>query len=64
MSGSLTISNSGVPVRFRSMRLSALPARFVVHALARVLFQVGADDADSFRLEAFLWVADFQIAIE
>ena len=26
MSGSLTISNSGVPVRFRSMRLSALPA--------------------------------------
>ncbi len=59
----MTISNSGVPVRLRSIRLSPLPASFVVQALAGVLFEMGANDADGFRLEAVLGVADFQPAV-
>ena len=59
----LTISSSGVPARFRSMRLSASPACFVVHALAGVFFQMGADDADLLGLEAPLGIADLQLAV-
>ena len=45
------------------MRLSALPASFVVHALAGVFFQMGADDADLLRLDASLGIADLQPAV-
>ena len=40
-----------------------LAGRFVVHALAGVFFQVGADDADSLRLEAPLGIADLEPAV-
>ena len=48
MSGSETISTSGVPARFRSMAGHARVA--FVQALARVLFQVRARDADALAL--------------
>jgi hypothetical protein len=57
MSGLLTISNSGVPARLRSMRL------LVVHALAGVFLQVDADDAHPLGLEAALGIGDFQPAL-
>ena len=50
MSGSLTISISGVPERFRSIEVhSVRVGQSVVQALARVLFHVQARDADALR---------------
>ena len=48
MSGSLTISISGVPERLRSIEVHSLGVgQAVVQALARVLFHVQARDADA-----------------
>ena len=47
MSGSLTISISGTPVRLRSMAVFAVRVgKALVQALARVFFEVHAGDAD------------------
>ena len=62
MSGSETISRSGVPVRLRSIWLSARlwPWSLVMDAFAGIVFEVGAGDADPFGLETFFFfVADF-----
>jgi hypothetical protein len=54
MSGSVTISSSGVPARFRSMPLWPPPpsAEVFVQRLARVFFEVGAHQAHGFLLVA------------
>ena len=49
MSGSETISSSGVPARFRSMPV--MPCVILVQRLAGVFFQVGAGQADGLRLQ-------------
>jgi hypothetical protein len=48
MSGSETISSSGVPARLRSMPI--LPWKVLVQRLAGVLLEVGAGEADELLL--------------
>jgi hypothetical protein len=50
MSGSVTISSSGVPARLRSMPVHAVEV--LVQRLAGVLFEVGAGQAHVFSLLA------------
>ncbi len=63
MSGSLTISNSGVPVRFRSMRLSALPAASSCMLLPASSSKCARMMPTRFGSKASLGIADFQIAV-
>ena len=56
MSGSLTISISGTPVRLRSMAVfSSAVGKAFVQALAGVFFEMHAGDADFFRCSPRFW---------
>ena len=63
MSGWLTISNSGVPVRFRSMRLSALPATSSCMLLPASSSRWARMMPILLRLEAAFGIADLQPAV-